>query len=73
MKKILLSKSKIKEMLRCEQMFFSTVNNLHQKNWSKQDIALFEQGRQVEQVARNMFPTGVLQDKIVNIEKVELT
>lgn len=73
MKKILLSKSKIKEMLKCEQMFFSSVNNLHKQNLSKQDIELFEQGRQVEQVARNMFPTGVLQDKIVNIEKIELT
>ena len=74
MKKILLSKSKIKDMNGCDLMLWNSLNLPQEdKQWSKDNLYRFEQGRQVEQFARDLFPTGVLQNKVRNTEKAEMT
>lgn len=71
--KITLSKSKIKDMVNCERMLFNDLNIPNEKVWDKSTLGTFDQGRAVEQIARNMFPNAVLQDKLKNEDKVSFT
>lgn len=71
--KKMLSKSKIKDHSKCSLILWHELNQPKLKEWDKESLARFEQGRVVEQIARNMFPDAVLQDKKDNLEKVEMT
>lgn len=73
MKKIQLSKSKLKELTICPRLMWYSVYTPKEKVVSAEQQKVFDQGREVEQIARNIYPQGVLQDKINNFEKVEYT
>lgn len=70
---IKLSKSKIKEMEGCDLMLFNTLNASKEKKWDKSNLFRFEQGRAVEQLARDKFPGGVLMNRVANYDKVLYT
>jgi hypothetical protein len=69
MQKIYLSKSKIKSNEQCPLMFWHELNG-EKKVWDASTLFTFDQGRQVEQVGRNMFADGVLQNEKENELKV---
>jgi len=73
MKKIQLSKSKLKELAVCERQFYFSVYRPKDKVWDQQTLKVFDQGREVEAIARNIYPDGKLQDKIDNYEKTQYT
>lgn len=74
MGKIELSKSKIKSNENCELMLWHEINSpREEKVWDASTQFTFEQGREVEAVARSMFPNSVLQDKIKNWDKILYT
>lgn len=70
----MLSKSKIKDSQVCALSFYRNLNvPSNERVWDKETLFRFEQGRVVETIARNMFPGAVLQDKLKNADKVEMT
>lgn len=69
----MLSKSKIKDHSKCKMILWHELNQPELKVWDKDNVARFEQGRQVEAIARNMFPDSVLQDKAANLDKIAYT
>ena len=72
-KNILLSKSKIKDhFLKCPRILWHELN-FHKKEWDAKDNFLFDQGREVESIARSRFPNAVLQDKQANLDKLDFT
>lgn len=71
--KIWLSKSKIKSYHQCPLMLFQELNSKEKKVWDATTQFTFDQGREVETIARNMFSNSVLQDKIANWDKVLYT
>lgn len=72
-KKILLSKSKIKDMIGCELMLHNQINRPKDKVWQSNNLKVFDQGREVEALARAKYTNGVLQDKLENFEKLTYT
>jgi predicted RecB family nuclease len=72
-KHIFLSKSKIKDNSRCSMMLWHELNQPHLKEWDQSNVSRFEQGREVEALARSFFPNAIEQDKKSNLEKVEYT
>lgn len=72
-KPIYLSKSKIKNNENCPLMMWNDLNSPKEKVWDSMTQFTFDQGRVVEQIARDRFPEAILQDKIDNYEKVEYT
>lgn len=70
---ILLSKSKIKDHQKCSRMLWHELNHPKEKVWDSQNQFLFDQGREVESIARSQFPNALLQDKIANEDKLVMT
>jgi len=72
-KQIRLSKSKIKDILKCELMGYRSIFTPQAKSWDKSTQHRFDQGRVVESLARAQFPHGVEQNALANEEKLVLT
>lgn len=69
----MLSKSKIKDNSKCSMMLWHELNQPELKVWDSSNLFRFDQGRKVEQIARDKFPGAVLQDKQANLEKLAMT
>lgn len=69
----MLSKSKIKDNSKCSLMLWHGLNQPKLKEWSVDNQKRFDQGREVEAIARNMFPNAILQDKDANLDKIAYT
>ena len=72
-KQIRLSKSKIKDILKCDLMGYRSIFTPREKSWDKSTQHRFDQGRVVESLARAQFPLGIEQNAKSNHEKLELT
>lgn len=73
MNRIILSKSKIKDHEKCSRILWHELTQPKAKVWDTQNQFLFDQGREVEAIARSQFPNALLQDKIANEDKLTMT